>query len=190
MSTISATELRSGTVIKFENSIYVVLSMMHITPGNWRAIIQCKMRDIKSGSTIERRFSSSDTFELAFIEQVDMEFLYAEKDNLVFMNQENYEQISIPKNIIGDNILYLKENMVIKANFCEGKIIGIQLPNVVELTVVETEPSLRGATVTNVYKSAKVETGARVLVPSFIEKGEIIKIDTRDGKYISRTSGK
>lgn len=185
---LNATDLRVGMVIKFEGAIYSILTVMHITPGNWRAMVQVKMRNIETGSAMEKRFSSGDKFDQAYIEQKETEYSYREGDNYIFMDQENYEQLPISKEVLGDAVLYLKENMPVKINYCEGKIVGIQLPFVVELKIVETEPALKGATVTNVYKTAKLETGATVTVPPFIANGEIIRVDTRDGKYVERAS--
>ena len=185
---ISATDIRKGIVVKIDNQLYTVTDVMHITPGNWRAIIQCKLKNLKTGSTLEKRFSSGDKIEDVYIEQADMEYLYSDGNSVVLMNHENYEQLQLYKELIGDDIQYLKENTIVKVNFCEGKPIAVQLPFVVELKITETEPPLKGATVTNVYKPAKLETGATVQVPPFIEVGEVIKVDTRDGKYIERAS--
>ena len=185
---ISATELRRGIVVKIDGSLYVVIDVTHITPGNWRAITQCKLKNMQTDATLERRFSSGDKLEDVYIEQQDMEYLYLDGDHLVFMNQENYEQMNISKELVGDMFGYLKENTIVKVNFCEGKPIGVQLPAVVELKVAETEPHLKGATITNVYKPATMETGILVQVPPFIGIGEMIKVDTRDGKYVERVN--
>lgn len=174
--------------VRIEGALYAVVGVSHITPGNWRAIIQCKLKNMQTESTVERRFSSGDKIEDIYIELQDMEYLYQDGDNLVFMNQENYEQMHINKEFVGDSMGYLKENMIVKVNFCEGKPIGVELPTVVELKVKETEPQLKGATITNVYKPAKMETGVIVQVPPFIVIGEMIKVDTRDGKYIERVN--
>jgi elongation factor P len=151
-------------------------------------VIQIKFRDLKTGTSKEVRFSSGDKLEQAIIDQTDMEYLYQEGDTYVFMNQENYEQVSLHKDLLGDDLQWLRENMICKVDFYEGRAIAIEVPFTVELKVVETEPSLKGATITNVYKAAKLETGAVVQVPPFIEKGEVVRIDTREGKYLERVN--
>jgi elongation factor P len=164
------------------------MNVYHHTPGNLRSVIQIKMRNLKTGNSKEVRFSSGDKLEQAHIEQVDMEYLYQEGDSYVCMNQENYEQVSLHKDLLGEDVQWLKENMVCKVDFYEGRAIAIEVPFTVDLVVKETEPSLKGATITNVYKSATLETGAVVQVPPFIEKGELIRIDTREGKYLERVN--
>ena len=185
---MGATDIRRGMVLKIDGRLYNVLNVNHHTPGNKRSVIQVKMRDFLSGSQREERFSSGDKVDHAITEEFDMEYLYRDGENYVFMNQENYEQTSIHKDVIGDDIQWLKENAVCKVNFHDNSVIGIQVPFTVELEVMETEPGLKGATVTNVHKPAKLETGATVSVPPFIEKGQIIKVDTRDGKYLERVN--
>ena len=185
---ISATEIRKGMVIKFENQPYVIVDYDHVTPGNWRAMVQVKMRHLKQGSMRDWRFRSEDKIEQIFIEVIPMEYLYAEGDHFVFMNLSTYDQISLSREIMADGIKYLKSNSEVMVNYYEGQAIGIQLPITVDLKVNHTEPGLKGATVTNVYKPATLETGVVVQVPSFIVIGEVIRVDTRDGKYIERVN--
>jgi elongation factor P len=185
---LGATEVRKGMVVKYEGELQYIMNVYHHTPGNLRAVIQIKMRNLKTGTSKEIRFSTGDKLEVAHIESVDMEYLYPEADNFILMNQENYEQVSLHKDLLGEDVQWLKENMVCKVEFYEGRAIAIQVPFTVELKVVDTEPSLKGATVTNVYKPAKLETGAVVQVPPFIEKGEVIRVDTRDAKYLERVN--
>ena len=185
---LGATEVRKGMIVKHEDRLCYVMNVYHHTPGNLRAVIQIKFRDLKTGTSKEIRFSSGDKLEQAIIEQIDMEYLYQESDTYIFMNQENYEQVSLHKELLGEDVQWLKENMVCKVDFYDGRAIAIEVPFTVELKVVDTEPSLKGATITNVYKPAKMETGAVVQVPPFIEKGEIIRIDTREGKYLERVN--
>lgn len=185
---LQATEVRKGHVVKWENGLWTVVSVTHITPGNWRAIIQIKLRNIQTGVAKEQRFSSSDKLEQAHIELVDMEYLYADGVNLVFMNQENFEQIPIHKDVVGEDVKWMKENIICKIQFYEGRVTGVELPPSVELKIVETEPGLKGATVTNVYKQAKLETGAMITVPPFIAEGEIVRVDTRSGEYMERVN--
>ncbi len=185
---LGATEIRKGMVVKYDDRLQYVMSVYHHTPGNLRSVIQIKMRDLLGGTSKEVRFSSGDKLEVAHIDQVDMEYLYPEGDTFIFMNQENYEQVPLHRELLGDDVQWLKENMVCKVDFHEGRAIAIEVPFTVELKVVETEPPLKGATVTNVYKAAKLETGAMVQVPPFIEEGEVVRIDTRDGQYLERVN--
>ncbi len=185
---LSATEVRKGMIVKYDDRLQYVMNVYHHTPGNLRSVIQIKMRDLMTGTSKEIRFSSGDKLEQAHVEQVDMEYLYQEGDSHIFMNQENYEQTSLHKELLGEDVQWLKENMVCKVDFYEGRAIAIEVPFTVELEVKETEPSLKGATITNVYKAAKLETGAVVQVPPFIEIGEVIRIDTREGKYLERVN--
>lgn len=183
-----ATEIRKGMVVNYDGQLNLIIGTYHHTPGNLRAVIQIKMKNLKTGTTKEIRFSSGDKLEVVIIEQIDMEYLYADGDTFVFMNQKNYEQVSLHKDLLGEDVQWMKENLVCKVSFYEGSAMSIELPASVELKVVETEPSLKGATVTNVYKPAKLETGAVVPVPPFIEPGEIIRVDTREGKYLERVN--
>lgn len=187
---LSATEVRKGMIVKYEGELQYVMNVFHHTPGNLRSVIQIKMRNLRTGTSKEIRFSSGDKLEQAHVEQVDMEFLYQDGDTFVFMNQENYEQVSLHRELLGEDVQWLRENMVCKVDFYEGRAIAVEVPYTVELRVVETEPSLKGATITNVYKPAKLETGAVVQVPPFIEAGEVIRVDTREGKYLERVSTK
>ncbi len=188
MSELQATEIRVGHIVKWEGNICRVDGVEHITPGNWRAIIQLKLRNIKTGGARIQRFSSGDKLELAYIDQQSCEYLYQNGDNYVFMNQDNYEQFEIHKDLIGDDHRWLKENLAVKINFLDGSAIGVDLPPAVVLKVIKTEPALKGATITNVYKPAELETGATVQVPPFIKEGEVIKVDTRSGEYLERVN--
>lgn len=183
---LQTTEIRNGHAVKWQDQVWVVVSYQHITPGNWRGYVTLKMRNIATGSAVEQRFSSEDRLELSYIEQHNVEYLYQEGESYVFMNQENYEQTPIHKDLIGEDVKWLKENTACKINYCDGRAIGVELPTTVDLEVVQTDPPLRGATITNVYKPAKLETGAVVQVPPFIQTGERIRVDTRKGEYVER----
>ena len=185
---LQATEVRTGNLVKYKDGIWRITNVTHNTPGNKRAIIMLKMRNVETGVNVEERFSSGDRLEKAVITGVNMEYLYADGANLVFMNQEDYEQIHISRDILGDDVQWLKENEVCTVNFHEGSVIAVELPHSVELKVTETEPGLKGATVTNVNKPATLETGAVVKVPPFIAQGEVIRIDTRSGEYLERVN--
>jgi elongation factor P len=173
-------------VIKFEGEPYVVMDYQHVAPGNWRAMVQVKMRHLKQGHVKENRFRSEDKVEQVFVEGIAMEYLYQEGEHYVFMNLKTYDQIMLNKEVIGDGLGYLKPNTEVLVNYYDGEAISILMPNTVDLKVIETEPGLKGATVTNVYKMAKLETGISIQVPPFVGNGEVIRVDTREGKYIER----
>ena len=183
---IAATQLRPGMVVKFNNELHSVFSMVHRTPGNLRGFVQAKMRNIRSGSMIEHRFSSEDKVERVSFDEHEMEYLYDDGESYYFMNTENYEQTYFTKDILGDAVLYLIPQLRVNVEFYEGKAISVELPASVEMTVVETEPGLKGATVSNVTKPAKMETGLVVQVPPFINEGERIRISTSEGTYQER----
>ena len=187
---LGATEVRKGMIVRYDDKLHYVMNVYHHTPGNLRAVIQIKMRDLMSGSSKEIRFGSGDKVEQAFIDQVDMEYLYAEGDQLIFMNQANYEQVPLHKELLGEDMKFLKENTACKVDFYQGRAIAIELPHTVDLKVMKTEPSLKGATITNVYKPATLETGAVIQVPPFIEEGEMIRVDTREAAYLERANTK
>jgi elongation factor P len=183
---ISATQLRPGMVVKFNNDLYSVFSMTHRTPGNLRGFVQARMRNLRSGTMIEHRFSSEDKVEKALLEQQEMEYLYDDGEYFYFMNTETYEQIHLMKDLLGDAVNYLIPQLKVEVEFYEGKPMSVDLPATVEMTVVETEPGLKGATVSNVTKPAKTETGLVVQVPAFITEGERIKVNTSEGTYQER----
>ncbi|GIW43666.1 MAG: elongation factor P [Candidatus Binatia bacterium] len=173
-------------IIKHQNDLYRVSNVVHVTPGNWRGMVQTRLRNLRSGVQIENRFRSEDRVERVTLEQHEMEFLY-ESDGLYhFMNTETFEQIALDREALGDAVLYLAPNLRVQVEFYEGQPIGVSLPKTVDVRVTETEPSLKGATVTNVLKPAKVETGATVQVPGFISVGDVIRVDTETGEYVSR----
>ncbi|MBX5496237.1 MAG: elongation factor P [Bryobacteraceae bacterium] len=183
---ISATQLRPGMVIKFNNELYSIFKTEHRTPGNLRGFVQAKMRNLRSGAMIEHRFASEDRVEKAVLEEHEMEYLYDDGEYYYFMNSENYEQMHFTKDILGDAVNYLIPQLRVTVEFYEGKPISVELPPTVDLTVVETEPGLKGATVSNVGKPAKLETGLVVQVPSFINVGEKIRVNTAEGTYLER----
>ncbi len=183
---IPATQMRPGMIIKHNNDLHMVFSVEHRTPGNLRAFIQAKLRNIRTGAMFEYRFRSGDAIDKVVVDEVDMEYLYNEGDSYYFMNTETYEQTYLSKDILGDSVDYLIPNLQIKVEFYDGKAVGIELPQTVILTIVETEPGLKSATATNVTKAAKTETGLVVQVPPFINEGEKIRVDTSEGAYLSR----
>jgi elongation factor P len=183
---IPATQMRPGMIIKHNNDLHLVFTVEHRTPGNLRAFIQAKLRNIRTGAMFEHRFRSGDAIEKITVDEIPMEYLYQDGDTFCFMNIENYEQVHLNKDVLGDSVDYLTPNLQIKVEFYDGKAVGIELPQTVELTVVETEPGLKSATASSVTKPAKTETGLVVQVPPFINEGEKIKVDTAEGTYLSR----
>src|ERR1700678_1681147 len=183
---ISATQLRPGVVIKFNNELYSIFKMEHRTPGNLRGFVQVKMRSLRSGTMTEHRFSSEDRVDRAALEEIEMEYLYDDGEYYYFMNTENFEQMHLTRDILGDAVDYLIPQLKVDIEFYEGKAIGVELPPTVDMKVVETEPGLKGASVSNVTKPAKLETGLVVQVPPFINEGEKIRVSTAEGTYQER----
>jgi len=173
-------------VIKFNNELYSVFKMEHRTPGNLRGFVQAKMRNLRSGTMIEHRFSSEDRVDRAALEEHEMEYLYDDGEYYYFMNTENFEQMHLTREILGDGVEFLVPQLKVNIEFYEGKPISVELPPTVDLTVVETEPGLKGASVSNVTKPAKLETGLVVQVPPFINEGEKIRVSTSEGTYQER----
>jgi elongation factor P len=183
---IPATQLRPGMIIKHNDTLHSVFKVEHRTPGNLRAFIQAKLRNLKSGAMFEHRFRSADAIEKVSVDEITMEFLYADGDDYYFMNPEDYEQTVLNGSLLGDAVEYLTPNLQIKISYIDGQPVGVDLPTSVELTVVETEPGLKSATASSVTKPAKTETGLVVQVPPFINEGEKIRVDTAEGAYMSR----
>jgi elongation factor P len=183
---ITSTQLRPGMIIKFNNDLYSIFSMSHRTPGNLRGFVQVRMRNLRSGSMGEHRFSSEDKVERAIMEDHEFEYLYDDGEYYYFMNIENYEQMHLTKEILGDTVYYLIPNLKVSIEFYEGKPMGVELPATVDLLVVETEPGLKSATASNVTKPAKLETGLVVQVPPFITEGQKIRVNTSEGTYQER----
>jgi elongation factor P len=184
--TIAATQVRPGMVIKFNNELYSIFKMEHRTPGNLRGFVQVKMRKLSSGTMIEHRFSSEDRVEKASLDEQEMEYLYDDGEYFYFMNTETFEQMHLTKDLLGDATYFLIPNLKVAVEFYEGKPMSVELPPTVDLKVVETEPGLKGATVSNVTKPAKLETGLVVQVPPFISEGEMIRVSTSEMAYLER----
>ncbi len=173
-------------VIKYNNELYSIFSMVHRTPGNLRAFVQVRMRNLRNGSMMDNRFSSTESIDRAILEDQDMEYLYDDGEYYYFMNIESYEQMHLTKDILGDAVDYLIPNLKVKVAFYEGKPMSVELPASVNMTVMETEPGLKSASVSNVTKAAKMETGLIVQVPAFINEGEKIRVSTSEGSYQER----
>jgi len=183
---IPATQIRRGMVIVFEGQPCKVLEFRHHTPGNLRAMIQTKLRNIRTGASFEHRFRSADNVDRASLEQHEMEYLYSDGSHHHFMNTENYEQTALSGDDLGDAAQWLTPGMKIQAEFYEGSPIGIDLPASMELIVTETEPTLKSATVSNVNKPATLENGITITVPPFVNAGDRIRVDPTEGRYIER----
>ncbi|GAC1356232.1 MAG: elongation factor P [Acidobacteriaceae bacterium] len=182
---IPATQMRPGMVIKFKDDLHLVFSVEHRTPGNLRAFIQAKLRNIRTGAMYVERFRSPDPIDRVIVDEIKMEFLYSDGDEYYFMD-DKFEQTMLKRDTLGDAVDFLLPNLSIGVSFHDGKAVGVELPSVVEMTVVETEPGIKSATASSVTKPAKTETGLVVQVPPFINEGEKIRVDTAEGAYMSR----
>jgi elongation factor P len=187
VASIEYSQVRKGMVLVGDDGqLYAVVDRDLNTPGNWRAILQLKLKNLKTGAITMNRVRPQDKVEQAYLDKRTMQYLYAEGDGYVFMDNETYDQITLGKEWVGDQILYLKENDNVQVVLYEGRPISLELPATVELRVVETEPSVKGATAAAQYKPATLETGLKVTVPPFVGVGELVAIDTRTGDYLSR----
>jgi len=186
MSTIQATRLRKGMLIKIGNDLLRVLELMHFTPGNKRGFVQSKMRNIRTGSLSDFKFRSEDDVERATLDEREMQYMYHDGDSYHFMDTNSFEQLHIPGESIGDAAGYLIADMVIKVEFYEGEAVGIELPMTVDLKVEDTPPAIKGATASAQLKPARLETGLVVQVPPFVSTGDKIRVNTETGEYQSR----
>ena len=183
---IKAGQLRQGGVIKYNGQLHEVLEAQHHKPGKGGAFIRAKLKNLSTGAIISETLRPEDTFDEAYTEHKQMQYLYKDDHGYCFMDESTYEQIHLPEEKIGDKIDYLKENMTVTAKICDGKLFGIEPPVHVILKVVETEPGHKGDTVSGATKPATLETGKIVKVPLFVERDQLIKVDTRTGEYIER----
>ena len=183
---ISANDIRKGMVILFEGAPCKVMDFRHHTPGNLRAMVQTRMRNLLTGSSFEHRFRSADTIEKVTLEQHEMEYLYSDGEQHHFMNTESFEQIALNEDDLGDAAQWLMPGIKIEVEFYNDSPIGVRLPDSMELTVDYTEPGLKGATVTNTNKPAKLENGVTIQVPPFIETGERIRVNPTEARYLER----
>jgi elongation factor P len=181
-----ASEIRRGQAIIVDGKLYVVTNADHNTPGNLRAKVQFKMRDVSKGTIIDKRVGATDDIETTNLDTRDVEYLYSDNEGHVLMDLESFEQDTISKDVFGDDIKFLKPNTQLKAMFHEGKIVSYDLPKTVDLKVTDTQPAIKGATATNQQKDATLETGLNTRVPPFLEIGEVVRISTENGGYLSR----
>lgn len=183
---ISVNDLRRGLTITLDDGVYSVVDFLHVKPGKGAAFVRTTLKNVRTGAVMERTFRAGERVARAHIETREMQYLYASGDEHVFMDTETYEQVTLSSEQLGDAPKYVKENTNIHIQFYEGQAIGIDLPTTVELQVVETEPGFKGDTAQGATKPATLETGLVVQVPLFVDQGEVIKVDTRTGEYLSR----
>ena len=181
-----ASDIRRGQAVLIDGKLYVVTNADHNTPGNLRAKVQFKLRDVLKGTIQDKRVGATDDIQTTSLDSRQVEYLYSDNDGHVLMDLETYEQDTIPKEVFGDDILYLKPNTQLTAQFHEGKVVSYQLPATVDLKVTDTAPGIKGATATNQMKDAVLETGLKTRVPPFIEQGELVRVSTAGGGYQSR----
>lgn len=183
---ISAGDFRNGITIEYENSIYQIIEFQHVKPGKGAAFVRTKLKNIISGGVVEKTFRPTEKCPQARIDRKEMQYLYQDGDLYYFMDTENYEQIGLNADKVGDALKFVKENEMVKVCSHNGNVFAIEPPLFVELVITDTEPGFKGDTATGATKPATVETGATVYVPLFVETNDVIKIDTRTGEYLSR----
>ena len=183
---IKASDIRRGMVIVMDGTNFVVHDFHHHTPGNLRAMVQAKLKNMQTGSIIDKRFRSVDQIEVPYVESKEYEYLYSQGDEHVFMDTSTFDQFPFSADLVGGSMPFLLPNTKVSVRYVDEKPVSIELPDSVEHTIVDTPPSIKGATATNQYKDAITETGLKISVPPFIGPGEKVRIDTRDGKYVER----
>ncbi len=183
---IVATQLKVGMIVMHNGKPHRVTSVLHVTPGNWRGMVQTRLVNIETGSNTEHRFRSEDKLDRAAMEQHQLQFSYRAGDEFNFMNTESYEMVALSAEVLGEAVGYLTEGMVIEAQYFEGRVVGVEVPMFVELWVKETTPNIKGAAVQNTSKPAVLETGLEIKVPPYVEIGNRVKIDTRTGQFVER----
>ncbi len=183
---VSVNDFRTGLTVEIDGDLYAVVDFMHVKPGKGAAFVRTKLRNVRTGYTVERTFNAGEKVSLARVEIRDMQFLYRAEEDFVLMDTESYDQITLTTEKMGDAVKYLKENTIVEVQMYQGEAIGVTLPNTVELAVADTSPGYKGDTATGGAKPATVETGAVVNVPIFVNVGDVIQVDTRSGAYLKR----
>jgi elongation factor P len=186
MATIQATRVKKGMLIKMDQDLFRVLDLQHVTPGNLRGFVRVKLRNIRNGTLSDQKLRSEDVIERATLDEREMQYLYQDGDDYYFMDTSSYEQIHISNEALGDSVNYLKPEMTIQVEFYGSEPVGIELPQTVDLKVLETVPGIKGATASNQVKPATLETGLVVSVPPFINTGDVIRVSTETGEYLAR----
>jgi elongation factor P len=184
--TLLATQLRKGMIIKFENDLFRIHDRQHVTPGNLRGFVRLKMRNLRTGALADHKARSEDVIERATLEEKEMQYLYADGEGYHFMDTDTYEQVHLTEDALGEGVGFLKPEMLIRVEFYGEEPVGVELPQTVDLKVVETVPGIKGATATNQLKPATLETGVVVNVPPFIREGDVIRVNTETGEYLAR----
>jgi elongation factor P len=179
-------DFRNGLIIKFKNDLYSIVEFQHVKPGKGGAFVRSTLKNLRNGRVLENTFRSGEKIEIVRVERRKYQYLYSDGDSLVCMDNETYEQINILKNLFSDGLKYLKENEEVEILFNGSEIISVEIPIFINLKVVETEPGFKGDTATGAVKTAKLETGAQISVPLFINEGDVLKVDTRTGEYSER----
>ena len=183
---ISTNDFKTGVTVEIDGDAWQVVEFQHVKPGKGAAFVRAKMRNLCTGAVVERTFNAAERLQNAVVERKEMQYLYQADENYVFMDRETYEQLELNKDQLGNALNFLKENMDVKVITFKDRVLGVELPNTVELTVVETEPGIKGDTATGGSNNAKMDTGYVVKVPLFINEGDVLRIDTRSGEYIER----
>jgi len=186
---VKASEMRAGMAIRMDGELYICTKSTHVTPGNLRAFVQAKLKKISDGIGTEKRLRATEEVEEAFLDRREMEYLYSDPTGHILMDTKTFDQITAPDELIGELIRYFKPNTVLTVLINEGNVVTIDLPKTVELTVTETTPMMKSATITNQMKDAVLETGLSVRVPPFVNVGDVVRISTETGEYLSRTKG-
>ena len=186
MANTTTANFRNGMVIRYNHDLYIITEFHHVSPGNWRAFVRTRLKNLRTGRVIEQRFRAGEEIEEVRVEHQNWQFLYVDGDDYICMNTETFDQQPIPKEMLGDAIKFLKEQDVVEMLVDGETIVAVELPNFVELEVVSAEPGVRGDTATNATKAATVETGATINVPLFVNPGNRIRVDTRTGQYVER----
>ncbi|GAB4291316.1 MAG: elongation factor P [Ignavibacteriaceae bacterium] len=179
-------DFRNGLIIKFKNDLYSIVEFQHVKPGKGGAFVRTTLKNLRTGKVLDNTFRSGESIEIVRVERKKYQYLYRESEFLVCMDNETYEQINVPEHLFGDAVSFLKEGTEVEILFNGDEIVNVEPPIFVELKVVETEPGFRGNTATNTFKPAKLETGATISVPLFIDENDLLKVDTRTGSYVER----
>ncbi|MFQ5636805.1 MAG: elongation factor P [bacterium] len=184
----SVSDFRNGMAIRYNGTVWIVIEFQHVKPGKGQAFIRTKLKQLKTGKVVDNTFRLSENIEEVRLEDKQMQFLYAAGDDLCFMDTETYDQINLPKDMLGQQLHFLREGNMVSVLFLEGNPVTVSLPMFIELKVTEAAPGVKGDTVSNLQKQVTLETGAEIQVPLFIKEGDVLKIDTRDCRYIERIS--
>ena len=186
MASIQATRLKKGMLIKVDQDLFRVLELQHVTPGNLRGFVRVKLRNIRNGAMSDQKLRSEDTLDRATLDEREMQYLYKDGDDYCFMDTSSYEQVHISSEVLGDSVNYVKPEMTIHVEFYGSEPVGIELPPAVDLKVLDTAPGIKGATASAQVKPATLETGIVVQVPPFVNPGDMVRINTETGEYLSR----